>query len=114
MVTGSGESVWVTETSAARSTVVLSVALLLAERTSGLLPAIVAVFFSVPAAVGRTTMAKVACPLSARVRVAKGRMFAFLLVGAGVAETKVTPAGSVSVTVTPVAGVGLLLAAVRV
>src|SRR5206468_2233767 len=115
--TGSGESLFVTERSAAGLTVVVSGGeVLFPESGSGSLPEIEAWLESVPACWGVTLIVIVAeAPLasapSAQVTVpALCEQLPWL----ALAETKVTLAGRVSVTLTPVAPEGPLFLAVRV
>jgi hypothetical protein len=108
--------------SATGVTAVVAVAVLFAGVGSGSLAVTVAVLVMVvppAAAVGVTWIVTVA--LAPLARVPNAQVTVVLLTGGGVqapwlgvAETKVTFAGSVSVTVTPVAGEGPALLAVSV
>ena len=105
MWTGSGEPVIVSDKSAPLTTVVVAVAVLLAELGSAVTAETAAVFVIVPLlAEGETvtTMSTVALAPpgkipSAQVTVVVPEQDPVV----GVAETSVTPAGKVSVTVTP-------------
>ncbi len=104
MWTGSGEPVFVIDRSAPLTTVVVAVAVLLAPLGSAVTAETVAVFVRVPLAVGETattTSIVARAPPgkipSAQVTVVVPEQDPVL----GVAETRVTPAGRVSVTVTP-------------
>jgi len=99
-----GEPVFVIERSAPLTTVVVAVAVLLAPLGSAVTAETVAVFVRVPLAVGETattTSIVARAPPgkipSAQVTVVVPEQDPVL----GVAETRVTPAGRVSVTVTP-------------
>jgi hypothetical protein len=117
--TGSGESLFVTPRSVRVFTVVLVEAVLFPEFRSVWLPAILALFVIVPAAVGVTVIVIVTdAPLARLPRLQVTVPLAWLHVPADapvhVAAPNVTPAGSVSVTTTPVAAPGPLFVAVTV
>ena len=99
--------------SADATTGVLTVAVLFVGTGSVSFAATLAVFVSVPAAVGLTTIVTVALAVFAsvpRLQLTVAVQVPWL----GVAETNVTPVGTVSVKVTPVAGDGPLLVTVSV
>jgi len=99
--------------SADATTGVLTVAVLFVGTGSVSFAATLAVFVRVPTAVGLTRIVTVACPEFAsvpRLQLTVAVQVPWL----GVAETKVTLAGTASVKVTPVAGEGPLLVTVRV
>jgi len=111
--TGLGATVSVKARSADAVTVVLTVAVLFPGTGSVSLAAMLAVFVTVPAAVGMTTIVTVA--LAAFAKVPRLQLTAAVQVPwLGVAETNVTPVGTASVKVTPVAGDGPLLVTVSV
>src|SRR5205807_2369298 len=113
--TGSGVSVLAITRSAAGLTVVLAVAVLLSGFGSASVPLTLAVLVSVPAAVGWTTIVTVAlAPLARFPRLHVTVLVPEQLPWPAEADTKVTPLGSVSLTVTPVAPEGPLLMAVSV
>jgi hypothetical protein len=94
---------------------VCSVSELLPGVGSVSLPVTLAVFAIVPVAVVMTTRVTVALALSVRMpRPQTTVLVPVQLPWLGVAETKLTPAGKMSVIVTPVALLGPLLVAVRV
>jgi hypothetical protein len=108
-----GATVSLKARSADAVTGVLRVAVLFPGTGSVSLAATLAVFVTVPAAVGVTTIVTVA--LAALARVPRLQLTAAVQVPwLGVAETNVTPVGTASVKVTPVAGDGPLLVTVRV
>ena len=116
-ITGSGESVLVRARSAVVPllTVVTAVEVLLAVLESDSVADTVAVLLKLPAAVGVTTRVTVA--LALLLIVPRGQLTVLVplqLPWPGVAETKLTPAGKVSVKLTPVAVEGPLLVMVRV
>src|SRR5439155_1705128 len=107
--------VLVTATSAEAVTVVLADAELLAAFGSDSLPVTVAVLVTVPAAAGAVALiVKVALAPDASEPATLQVTVPGLLVQPALADTKVTPVGRVSLTVTPVAGSGPLLLAVTV
>jgi hypothetical protein len=111
-ITGSGESVLVIDRLAAGFTVVVVVQLLLPVFGSVTPLVTLAVLLSVPtaAAPGVTTMVTVALAPLAKVPIEQVIVAVPVqLPGLDVAETNVTFAGKVSVTVTPVAALGPLL-----
>ena len=105
MLTGSGESVFVSERSAALTTVVLAVAVLFAGFGSAVTAETAAEFVSVPL----PAEAETATTISIVALVPPGKIPSAQLIVVvpehdpvlGVADTRVTPAGNVSVTVTP-------------
>lgn len=99
--------------SAEALTVVLTVAVLFPGTGSVSLAATLAVFVSVPAAVGLTTIVTVALAVFARVPRLQLTV-AVQIPWLGVTETKVTFVGTASVKVTPVAGDGPLLVTMSV
>jgi len=107
--TGSGLSVLVTDRSAEAVTVVLAVALLFALLGSASLAVTLAVLVIVPPDVGAvTTIVTVALPALAivpRLHVTVPALWV-QVPWVGVADTKPTPAGKVSVKLTPVATLG--------
>ena len=112
-VAGSGASASVTARFAEGFTTVLAVALLFAAAGSVTVVLTLAVLLSVPAAVGViTTVRTVVAPL-ARVPRLQVTVPAACVQGA-VAETKVTPAGKVSVSTVLAAGDGPAFATVMV
>jgi hypothetical protein len=113
-MTGSGESVFVNERSAllgeAGITVVEAVVVLFAGRGSDSIPETVTVLVIVPAVAGITlTITVVLAPFDRLPRLHVTVAFTLEQPWLGVTETKVTPGGNVSVTVTPVASAGPLL-----
>jgi hypothetical protein len=102
--TGSGESVFVIERSAPLTTVVVAVAVLLAALGSVVTDETVAVFVRVPLAEGETSTAMSIVPLAPPGKIPSAQMTVVVPEQdpvLGVAETSVTPAGKVSVTLTP-------------
>jgi hypothetical protein len=108
-----GATVSVKARSADAVTVVVTVAVLFPGMGSVSLAATLAVFVTVPAAVGVTTIVTV--DLAAFARLPRLQLTAAVQVPwLGVAETNVTPEGSASVRVTPVTGDGPLFVTIRV
>src|SRR5437870_5601539 len=106
--------VLVIDRSAEATIVVVADAVLLAVFGSGSLPLTVAVLVMVPAVAGaEALMVNVALAPTARLPTEQVTVSAEF-VRSEVAEPKVTPAGRVSVTTTPVAGLGPLFLAVTV
>src|SRR3989442_1238663 len=109
---GSGASVLVTARSAGAAgafTVVLALALLFAVLLSPELVVAVAVFVMVPEALGTTWMVTVSLPplaMEPRLQVTMPLACVQLSPAGGVADTKVTPAGSTSVSVVAAAAFG--------
>ena len=117
-VTGSGESLWVTDRSATAWMVVLSEVVSLAVSGSLSLPVTLAVLLRFPLLVDPTAtrIVTVALVLAARLPTAQLMIPPDWLQvpWLGAAERKLTPAGRVSLKATPVAGAGPLLVTVRV
>ena len=111
--TGSALSLLVTSRSAAGSTVVSSVASLFPLSGSSSLAVTLASLLIVPVAVVVITISMVALAPSAKLPRSQVTTPLAWVQGA-VADTKVTPAGRVSVRVTPVASTGPLLVTVTV
>src|SRR6266850_508174 len=111
--TGLGAAVSVKARSTDAVTGVFTVAVLFPGAGSVSLATTLVVFVTVPVAAGLTTMVTVA--LAALARVPRLQLTVVVQVPwLGVAETNVTPAGTASVRVTPVAGDGPLLVTVSV
>jgi hypothetical protein len=107
------EAVFVTARSADAVTAVVTLAELLAVLGSGSVAVTDAVLVMLPAATGLMMMVTVA--VAALARVPRLQLTAAVQVPwLGVAETNVTPVGTASVKVTPVAGDGPLLVTIRV
>ena len=103
MLTGSGESVFVSERSAPLTTVVLAVAVLFAGFGSAVTAVTVAEFVRVPAEAETVTAMSIVA-LAPPGKIPSAQLIVVLPEHdpvLGVADTSVTAAGNVSVTVTP-------------